>query len=174
MHHPQRSHSTFGRMAGILAVSALAMGISACGQRDDATLGQRNQGSPVERSQPSVADTRTNTDSTMAGGVSNGSTGPAPGAAAGTNTDSSMAGAARDTAQTAMDKVDDATITAQVSAGLARDPDLSATRIDVDTRDGVVTLKGPATNPAAKQRAETIARNVKGVTSVSNELQVSG
>lgn len=174
MHHPLRSDSIRGRTASILAVSALALGLSACGQREDSTLGQRNQGSPVERSQPSAADTRTNADSTMAGGSSNGSTGPAPGAAAGTQTDSSVAGAARDTAQNAMDKVDDATITAQVSAGLARDPDLSATRINVDTRDGVVTLKGPAATAAAKQRAETIARGVKGVTSVSNELQVAG
>lgn len=169
-----RSHSLSSRAAGVLAVSALALGLSACGQREDATLGQRNQGSPVERSQPSAADTRTNADSTMAGGSSNGSTGPAPGAAPGTATDSTVGGAARDTAQKAMDTVDDATITAQVSAGLARDPDLSATRIDVDTRNGVVTLKGPAGNAAAKQRAETIARGVKGVTSVSNELQVSG
>ena len=68
--------------------------------------------------------------------------------------------------------VDDASITASVSGGLAKDPELSATRIDVDTRAGVVTLKGPAPNAAAKARAEQIARNVKGVSRVENALEV--
>lgn len=68
--------------------------------------------------------------------------------------------------------VDDATITAQVSAGLAKDPDLSAIKIDVDTKAGVVSLKGPAPTTVAKARAEEIARSVKGVTSVDNQLDV--
>ena len=62
-------------------------------------------------------------------------------------------------------KVDDATITAQVSAGLAKDPDLSAVQINVDTQNGAVTLNGPAPNLAAKDRAQTIAKSIKGVTS---------
>ncbi len=67
---------------------------------------------------------------------------------------------------------DDATITAAVSAGLAKDPDLSAIKIDVDTQAGKVTLRGPAPNPVAKERAEEIAKNVKGVSSVDNQLEV--
>lgn len=67
---------------------------------------------------------------------------------------------------------DDATITAQVSMGLAKDPDLSATKINVDTQAGVVSLNGPAPNAAAKARAEEIAKSVKGVSSVSNNLEV--
>lgn len=68
--------------------------------------------------------------------------------------------------------VDDAAITASVSAGLAKDPDLSAIKIDVDTKGGVVSLKGPAPTAAAKARAEDIAKGVQGVTSVSNQLEV--
>jgi len=68
--------------------------------------------------------------------------------------------------------VDDATITAAVSAGLAKDPDLSATKIDVDTKGGTVMLKGPAPNPAAKTRATEIAKAVKGVSAVDNQLEV--
>lgn len=68
--------------------------------------------------------------------------------------------------------VDDASITARVSAGLAKDPDLSALRIDVDTRGGAVTLKGPAPSEAAKERAGRIAREVQGVSSVDNALEV--
>ncbi|GAC1359224.1 MAG: hypothetical protein NVSMB34_14180 [Variovorax sp.] len=69
-------------------------------------------------------------------------------------------------------KVDDAAITASVSAGLAKDPDLSATKINVDTKGGAVSLRGPAPTAAAKARAEEIAKSVQGVTSVDNQLVV--
>ncbi|WP_431128265.1 BON domain-containing protein [Variovorax paradoxus] len=68
--------------------------------------------------------------------------------------------------------VDDAAITSSVSASLAKDPDLSAIKIDVDTKGGVVSLKGPAPSAAAKARAEEIAKGVQGVTSVNNQLEV--
>lgn len=67
---------------------------------------------------------------------------------------------------------DDMAITASVSAGLLKDPDLSALKIDVDTRNGVVSMYGPAPTAAARDRATTIARAVKGVASVNNELTV--
>ena len=68
--------------------------------------------------------------------------------------------------------VDDAAITASVSAGLAKDPDLSAIKINVDTKGGAVSLKGPAPTAAARARAEEIAKGVQGVTSVNNQLEV--
>lgn len=68
--------------------------------------------------------------------------------------------------------VDDAAITAKVSAGLAKDPDLSAIKIDVDTKGGIVSLNGPAPTAAAKMRAEEIAKAVDGVSAVQNHLQV--
>lgn len=70
------------------------------------------------------------------------------------------------------EKVDDAAITSKVNAGLAADKDLSATKIDVDTKNGVVTLSGPAPSADARERASEIARNVKGVSSVNNKLSV--
>jgi len=70
------------------------------------------------------------------------------------------------------EKIDDAQITASVSAGLAKDSELSAIKIDVDTKGGKVMLNGPAPTAAAKARAEEIARSVKGVSTVENKLQV--
>lgn len=70
------------------------------------------------------------------------------------------------------EKMDDVTITATVSTGLAKDPDLSAIKINVDTKDGAVTLNGPAPSAAAKDKATEIAKQVKGVTSVNNQLVV--
>ena len=79
-------------------------------------------------------------------------------------------------AQTATDGMNfdaqDATITASVSAGLIKDPDLSAIKIDVDTKKGVVSLYGPAPSQAALERATLIAKAVKGVSAVDNKLTV--
>jgi hyperosmotically inducible periplasmic protein len=68
--------------------------------------------------------------------------------------------------------VGDATITAAVNADLAKDPDLSALRINVDTKDGRVTLNGTAPSDDAKQRAERLALAEKGVVAVDNKLMV--
>jgi osmotically-inducible protein OsmY len=68
------------------------------------------------------------------------------------------------------EKIDDAAITASVSGGLAKDPDLSAIKINVDTKAGVVTLNGPAPTAAAKDKATEIAKKVKGVIAVNNQL----
>ena len=67
---------------------------------------------------------------------------------------------------------DDAGVTLAVSAALARDPDLTVSRIDVETRNGAVRLSGPAPSEEAKTRAGDIAKSVKGVVSVDNGLEV--
>ena len=71
-----------------------------------------------------------------------------------------------------VDKTRDAAITTEVNAKLAGDPDLSALRINVDTVDGRVVLRGTAPDAAALDRAALLARSVDGVSSVSNELQL--
>lgn len=82
------------------------------------------------------------------------------------------ANAAGNMAQKVERKVDDAAITASVNASLAKDPDLSAMKIDVDTKSGVVTLSGPAPTAAAKDRATSLAQAVDGVAGVNNNLEV--
>ena len=76
-------------------------------------------------------------------------------------------------ANQAGDKMKDAAITTKVNAELARDNDLSALRIDVDTSDGRVVLKGTAPSAAARDRATSVAQRVDGVVSVDNQLTVS-
>lgn len=68
--------------------------------------------------------------------------------------------------------VNDAAITTAVKAGFVKDPGLSALKIDVDTKDGVVVLNGLADDAAARDRAAGIARDVKGVREVRNNLTV--
>ena len=67
---------------------------------------------------------------------------------------------------------DDLLITASVASELAKDADLSALKIDVDTKGGVVTLNGPAPSAVARDRASAVAKRIKGVTSVENKLVV--
>lgn len=70
------------------------------------------------------------------------------------------------------EKLNDLSITAAVSAGLARDPELSALKINVDTKNGAVTLTGSAPTETAREKAGALAKTVKGVNSVENRLVV--
>ena len=66
----------------------------------------------------------------------------------------------------------DPAITASIKASYLKDPDLSVLKIDVDTKDGVVTLNGVAETPSAKMRAKKLAEATKGVKEVHDHLTV--
>lgn len=68
--------------------------------------------------------------------------------------------------------LDDATLTAKVKAALIESPDTKAYQINVETENGVVQLSGFVNNEAARSAATTVARSVKGVKDVRNELSV--
>jgi len=68
--------------------------------------------------------------------------------------------------------VSDGAITTAVNAQLARDSALDAGKIDVDTSQGRVVLRGSAPDEAAKERAKRIALAVNGVHAVDNYLTV--
>ena len=66
----------------------------------------------------------------------------------------------------------DTAITASIKADFLKDPDLSVLKIDVDTRNGVVTLNGLAADEPARGRAGKIAGAIKGVKEVRNFLVI--
>lgn len=68
--------------------------------------------------------------------------------------------------------VDDTAITTKVKAAVMAEPGLKTLEINVDTKDGVVTLAGTVQSPDLKQRAVTLAQQVEGVRSVSDQLVV--
>ena len=68
--------------------------------------------------------------------------------------------------------VDDSTITAKVKAKHAEDKVVGALRVSVETKQGVVVLSGEAKTDGEKQRAEMLAKQVEGVKSVSNKIDV--
>jgi len=79
---------------------------------------------------------------------------------------------AADAAAGAGAAVTDAGITAAVKTRLLADPDVAGLKIDVDTRDKVVTLTGTVATAAQKTEAGNIARDTTGVSRVVNNLKV--
>lgn len=67
----------------------------------------------------------------------------------------------------------DAAITTSVKSRLAADEVVRARQIDVDTRDGVVTLRGEVESAQEEARALEIARGTSGVRDVVDELAVA-
>jgi osmotically-inducible protein OsmY len=68
--------------------------------------------------------------------------------------------------------VDDSVITTKVKSLLAADDFLKSFQISVETYKGVVQLSGFVNSQQAVDKASQIARGVKGVTSVKNDLIV--
>ncbi len=68
--------------------------------------------------------------------------------------------------------VDDTVITARVKAAVFNDPDLKSAEINVETFKGVVQLSGFVDTAEKVKKAGEIARGVKGVKSVKNDLIV--
>jgi len=73
----------------------------------------------------------------------------------------------------APDAATDAKLTDMVRRKLANDPDVKGGALDVDVHDGTATLKGKVSREKDKSKAERLAKKVKGVKSVSNQLEVS-
>jgi hypothetical protein len=66
----------------------------------------------------------------------------------------------------------DAALTAKIKSKMALDDTIEAARIDVDSSNGVVTLRGSVDSSAERQRALQLARETDGVTSVVDLLEV--
>jgi|JI10StandDraft_1071094.scaffolds.fasta_scaffold372201_2 hyperosmotically inducible protein len=142
----------------LIAVSCLAalLTLGACNKADDRTAGQQLDSAIAKTDAAGERAKDQMKDATASAGAAM----------------SNAADATKTAGANAVDGSFDAMITAKVNTGLAADKDLSAIKINVDTKDGVVTLSGPAPTAAAKERAAEIAKNVQDVKSVNNNLVV--
>jgi hyperosmotically inducible periplasmic protein len=66
----------------------------------------------------------------------------------------------------------DPAITAAVKGKLLADPAVGGLKIDVDTRDGIVTLSGQVRTQAERDQALQLTRDTSGVRSVEDKLMV--
>ena len=76
------------------------------------------------------------------------------------------------TGETAGQKMDDSGITTAVKSKLAADRVGTLTQVMVKTVRDTVYLTGVVPSDADKDRAEQIAKNVRGVKEVHNDLQI--
>jgi len=68
--------------------------------------------------------------------------------------------------------IDDTGITTLVKSRFFEDKDVAGSSISVETLNGTVMLSGFAKSALERNKAENIARGVKGVTSVRNEIAI--
>lgn len=156
MHHRATFNTT------LLATAAAVLLISGCGRDDNRTAGQQLD-SAIAKTEQKTEQAKAEVKSEIAQ------------AKAGTEAATAKAAdALRNTSNQVVSKVEDAGITASVNAELAKDPGLSALRINVDTTNGRVLLRGTAPDAKARDRATRLATAVKGVTQVDNQLEVRG
>ena len=67
---------------------------------------------------------------------------------------------------------DDAVLTTKVKAAILNESSLKSAEINVETFKGVVQLSGFVSSRADINKAVELARDVKGVTSVKNDMRV--
>lgn len=137
------------RLAAIAAAALATSLIVACGQKEDETVGQRMDNT-VEQTKAAGAELRADAN----------------------NAANDVKAAGNEAADKIAIGAADVAITAKVNAALAGDSQLSALKIDVDTTNGLVELKGTAPDPAARDRATVLAAAVEGVVKVENRLTV--
>lgn len=133
----------------VIATTAVLLSLTACGQQEDATVGQKIDGAMTSTEQAAL-QARQDMESTAA--------------------DIKREG--EQAVQSVTTAATDMAITTKVKAALAADDQLSALKIEVDTVQGVVSLTGPAPSAEAAERATTLAKAVEGVTEVQNKLVV--
>ena len=81
-------------------------------------------------------------------------------------------GGARSAARQTAQAIEDSWITTKIASKFFLDDDVRARSIDVDTRNGMVTLKGSVESEGERQHALSIARSTDGVTMVHDSLVV--
>tara|TARA_R110000787_G_scaffold26539_7_gene74075 strand:+ start:724 stop:1038 length:315 start_codon:yes stop_codon:yes gene_type:complete len=68
--------------------------------------------------------------------------------------------------------IDDTVITTKVKAAIFNDPELKSMEINVETFKGVVQMSGFVNSQADINQAVRLAREVKGVKSVKNDMKL--
>jgi hyperosmotically inducible protein len=151
------------RPLAILGAMSLALALAACNKQDDGKTAGQQLDSAIAKTEEAAARAKAKAAAEMASA-----------GAAMKNATQSTEASGKDMAAKASEKIDDLSITTTVTAGFAKDPDLSALKINVDTRNGAVTLNGSAPTEAAREKAATLAKEAKGVSSVDNKLVIKG
>lgn len=170
-------------MTAVAAALAGSLVFTGCSKKDDSLIGTNNDQGVVAQTEQRAKEMGADASNAMKEGAADAKQAAREGMADAKEAGKEVAQGAKEMAADAKvagqnasdkigDKVADAVITTSVNAELAKDSSLSALKINVDTDAGRVALKGTAPTTAARERATTLASNVKGVVSVDNQLTV--
>lgn len=132
-----------GRKIALLATAAATLALVGCGQHED-TVGDHLDAAVVQVEQRA--------DQVVSGAQ-----------ATAQKLDQKMAAVSAQNEQ-------DATITASIRSEFAADPVLNPLKIDVQTKEGLVSLNGRAPDAASRDHATRVAATVKDVLSVDNHM----
>lgn len=88
------------------------------------------------------------------------------------NNEMTIAEAKADESRTILEAIDDASITAQIKGSLLTHGSTSALHTGIETRDGVVTVSGIASNEAEKNLVSKLSADINGVVSVTNNMSI--
>jgi len=166
--------AVFSLKTCIFAAASLgiAMALSGCNKADDAQTPGQKLDAAIGKTEKAAAEAKLQ-------GEQSGSEVKAKTEAAFANAGEALRNAtenaessAKVAANKAINKIDDMAITTAISAELLKDAEIKLFRINVDTKDGAVILKGTVPTDAVRERAAAIAKTFSGVQSVDNQLVV--
>ena len=80
--------------------------------------------------------------------------------------------ATKDAANSIASAAADAGITVKVNGALMADTRLKVLKVNVDTRDGRVTLTGVAPDAGARDKTTALVKAIEGVVDVDNQLRI--
>jgi hyperosmotically inducible protein len=145
----------------LIAALVAAFALAACGRNDDSMTAGQKVDDTVAKVEQNAAEAKADMNRSADQAKSSVQEAAQDAKQAAANAGDKVAGA-----------VSDAAITTTINAELAKDDKLSALKINVDTAQGRVALRGTAPDADAKERATRIAAGVEGVMSVDNLLTI--
>ncbi len=151
---------------------ALALALGACTKQDDNKTAGQQIDSAVAKTEQAAAEARAKAEQAAVQAKAKTESAMASAGTAIKDATQTAESSARQAATKMEEKFDDVSITTSVSSAIGKEGDLSVLKINVDTKNGVVTLNGSAPSEAAREKAGNIAKAVKGVNSVDNKLVV--
>ena len=174
IHTPNIAFAFFNLKTSLFAVASLSVVLilSGCNKPDTTqTAGQRLD-AVIDKTEKAAAEAKLQGEQSGADMKAKTEDAFAKAGDALKNATENAESSAKGVANKAIDKVDDMAITAAISAELLKDPEIKLFRVNVDTKDGSVVLKGTVPTVAVSERAAAVAKTFSGVHSVDNQLAV--
>lgn len=171
----QTTQVTFiGLKTRIFAVASLgiAMVLSGCNKPDDTQTPGQKLDSAIGKTEQAATEAKRQGEQLGGDVKAKTEAGFAKAGEALKNATENAESSAKVVANKAINKIDDMAITTAISAELLKDAEIKLFKINVDTKDGAVVLKGSVPTDTVRERTAAIAKTFNGVQSVDNRLVV--